>query len=71
MSKSEKEGLNRREVLGTGLTAVTIAGIGGLVAGGTAVMIAEPQLARADSEEDEHRKAYVPPGKLDEYYGFW
>ena len=71
MSKSEKDGVSRRELLGTGLTAATVAGATGLVAGGTAVMVAQPQSARADDDEDYHKKALVPPGKLDEYYGFW
>jgi nitrous-oxide reductase len=71
MSKSDKEGVNRRELLGTGITAVTVAGAGGLVTGGAAVMVAEPKKAMADSESDQHMKAMVPPGKLDEYYGFW
>ncbi|MEQ1714418.1 MAG: TAT-dependent nitrous-oxide reductase [Hyphomicrobium sp.] len=71
MSKSQKDGVNRRELLGTSLTAATLAGAGGLVAGGTAVIVAGPQTARAESDEDHHKKALVPPGKLDEYYGFW
>ncbi len=71
MSRNEKDGVSRREILGTGLTAATVAGAAGLVAGGTAVMIAEPQPAQADTDSDHHMKAMVAPGKLDEYYGFW
>ena len=71
MSKLEKDGVSRRDVLGAGATAVTVAGAAGLISGGAAVMVAKSQPAQADSDEDEHRKAYVPPGKLDEYYGFW
>lgn len=71
MAKSEKEGVNRRELLGTGLTAATVAGTTGLMAGGAAVIVARPQAAHADSDEAHHEKAMVPPGKLDEYYGFW
>ena len=69
MTKSNKEGVNRREVLGSGLTVATIAGTGGLAAGGAgALTLAGAQPARAD---DEGHKVNVPPGKLDEYYGFW
>lgn len=68
MSKPENEGLSRRTVLGSGLTAATVAGVAGLATGGTAVLVTRPQAAHAD---DAHEKAIVPPGKLDEYYGFW
>ncbi|MEQ1576034.1 MAG: TAT-dependent nitrous-oxide reductase [Hyphomicrobium sp.] len=71
MSKSEKEGVSRRDVLGTGLTAATVAGASGLAVGGAAVLVAQPKAAMADSDEENHKKALVPPGKLDEYYGFW
>jgi len=71
MSKSDKEGVSRRDVLGTGLTAATVAGTAGLVTGGAAVFVAQPETARAEGEDNGHNKAFVPPGKLDEYYGFW
>ena len=45
-------------------------GAGGLAAGGAAVVVAQSQTAKAD-DDDQHKKALVPPGKLDEYYGFW
>lgn len=71
MSKSDKGGVSRRDILGTGLTVATVAGTAGLVTGGTAVMIAQPETATASEDDDLHKKAFVPPGKLDEYYGFW
>lgn len=71
MAKNESEGVSRRDILGTGLTVATLAGTTGLVTGGTAVMIAQPDTAKADDDEDHHKKALIPPGKLDEYYGFW
>lgn len=71
MSKLEKDGVNRRELLGTSLTAATLAGTAGLAVGGATVMVANQTPARAESDEDHHKKALVPPGKLDEYYGFW
>lgn len=71
MSKTEQEGVSRRDVLGTGLTAVTVAGASGLAVGGATVLVAQPKSALADSDEEHHKKALVPPGKLDEYYGFW
>jgi nitrous-oxide reductase len=68
MTKQGKDGLNRREVLGSGLTVATVAGTGGLAAGGAgALALAGAQPARAESAS----KVEVPPGKLDEYYGFW
>ena len=38
MSKNEKEGVSRRELLGAGATAMTVAGASGLVAGGAVVV---------------------------------
>jgi nitrous-oxide reductase len=70
MAKYESEGVSRRDILGTGLTVATLAGTTGLVTGGAAVMIAQPDTAKAD-DDDHHKKALIPPGKLDEYYGFW
>lgn len=71
MANNEKDGVNRREILGTGLSVATVAGTAGLITGGTAFMISKPEAAKADEDEDHHKKALVPPGKLDEYYGFW
>lgn len=71
MSKNEKEGVSRRELLGAGATAMTVAGASGLVAGGAVVVATRPEPALAESDTDHHMKAMVPPGKLDEYYGFW
>ncbi len=70
MSNKDKEGLSRRDLLGSGLTVATIAGAGGLAAGGAAVMVTQTPSAHAESD-DHSSKANVPPGKLDEYYGFW
>ncbi|MCU0953255.1 MAG: TAT-dependent nitrous-oxide reductase [Hyphomicrobium sp.] len=70
MASNEKDGVSRRDLLGTGLTVATVAGTAGLVTGGTAVMIADPGPAKA-GDDDVHNRAVVPPGKLDEYYGFW
>jgi len=68
MSKQSKDGINRREVLGSGLTVATIAGTGGLATGGAgALTLAGVRPAHAD----EQSKINVPPGKLDQYYGFW
>ena len=63
MAKNESEGVSRRDILGTGLTVATLAGTTGLVTGGTAVMIAQPDTAKADDDEDHHKKALIPPGK--------
>jgi nitrous-oxide reductase len=66
MSKSNKEGFSRRDLLGTSLTAATVAGLAGSV--GTLTLSGTP--ARAD-EDEEQAKITVRPGQLDEYYGFW
>jgi nitrous-oxide reductase len=71
MSKSDKDGLNRRELLGTGLTAATLAGTGGLVTGSVGTLALSGSSAKADEVEEEQAKITVLPGQLDEYYGFW
>ena len=71
MSKSNQDGLSRRDLLGTGLTVATVAGSGGLLAGTAGGLAVSGSPAQADEEEELERKAVVPPGKLDEYYGFW
>lgn len=71
MSDRDNKAVSRRAVLGTGLTA-SLAATAGVMAGGGAVMVARTETAQAGSDGDEHhKKALVPPGKLDEYYGFW
>ncbi len=70
MSEKENGGVSRRNLLGTGLTA-TLAATAGAVAGGGAVVVTHTDSARAETDDDHHKKALVPPGKLDEYYGFW
>lgn len=70
MSQKDNSGISRRDVLGTGITA-TVAATSGLVAGAGTAMVARSDSAKADSDEEHHKKALVPPGKLDEYYGFW
>jgi nitrous-oxide reductase len=67
----DKAGVSRRALLGTGLTTATVAGASGIVGGGAAVLVAQSQPVRADNTEAASKKAEVPPGKLDEYYGFW
>src|SRR5262245_36714066 len=63
------EGISRREILGRGVAMSTLAatGIGAAVVGGAAGVMVAPKSAVA-AEPDE---ASVPPGKLDEYIGFW
>ncbi|MBL8883817.1 MAG: TAT-dependent nitrous-oxide reductase [Hyphomicrobium sp.] len=70
MSEKENGGVSRRNLLGTGLTA-TLAATAGAVAGGGAMVVTHTGSARAETDDDHHKKALVPPGKLDEYYGFW
>ena len=63
------DGISRREILSRGVAMSTLAatGIGAAVVGGAAgVMIAPKGAVAAEADE-----ASVPPGKLDEYIGFW
>ena len=69
MSKENRDGLSRRDLLGTGLTAATIAGAGGL-AGSVSTLALSGSPAKA-GEDEEQAKITVLPGQLDEYYGFW
>lgn len=67
MSKEEKEqrGLSRRDFLGGSAKLTALGGVAGMTGlGGMAMM---SQTAEASSGA----KASVPPGELDEYYGFW
>ena len=61
MSKSEQRGLQQTRLLGTSLTAATVAGLAGSV--GTLTLSGTP--ARAD-EDEEQAKITVRPGQLDE-----
>ena len=70
MSENDNGGVSRRNLLGTGLTA-TLAATAGAVAGGGAIVVTHTDSAKAETDDDHHKKALVPPGKLDEYYGFW
>ena len=56
MAKYESEGVSRRDILGTGLTVATLAGTTGLVTGGAAVMIAQPDTAKADDDRITTRR---------------
>ena len=71
MSKPDKNGISRRDLLGTSLTAATIAGSAGLVTGGIGTLALSGSPARAEADDDEQEKITVRPGQLDAYYGFW
>src|SRR5262249_23993154 len=64
-----KAAISRREVLGRGVAISTLAatGAGGAALGGAAGALVASKSARAD----EGDSASVPPGKLDDYIGFW
>lgn len=71
MSEIEKTGISRRGLLGaTAGGAAMLGGLGGsrlaLMGGAAGVTAAAATAARA-----EGTSAAVPPGQLDEYYGFW
>ena len=61
----EKSGLSRRSFLGAG----ALAGAGAAAVPMTAAMFAST--AKAQASEISKNKAFVHPGDLDEYYGFW
>ncbi len=62
-SEKDKEGLSRRQFLATSVLAGSAgAGIaGGLIHG----------MSPAEAKSDDDERPHVPPGDLDEYYGFW
>ncbi|HVM83351.1 MAG TPA: TAT-dependent nitrous-oxide reductase [Candidatus Binatia bacterium] len=63
------EGVSRRDLLGGGVALSTLAAAtaGGVAVGGTAGLTLAPKSAAAE----ETSEVNVPPGKLDEYIGFW
>ncbi|HVM84627.1 MAG TPA: TAT-dependent nitrous-oxide reductase, partial [Candidatus Binatia bacterium] len=63
------EGVSRRDLLGGGVALSTLAAAtaGGVAVGGTAGLTLAPKTAAAD----EASEISVPPGKLDDYIGFW
>jgi nitrous-oxide reductase len=63
------EGISRREILGGGvaMSTLAVAGAGGAVVGGAAGVMMAPKTAAAAETAD----ISVPPGKLDDYVGFW
>ncbi|WP_374307524.1 TAT-dependent nitrous-oxide reductase [Dongia sp.] len=63
------EGISRREILGGGvaMSTLAVAGAGGAVVGGAAGIMMAPKTAAAAESAD----ISVPPGKLDDYVGFW
>jgi nitrous-oxide reductase len=71
MSENEMRGLSRRDLLASSAKAATLAGVaaggGGVLVAGTGGMMIASHSAEAAAEN----KANVPPGMLDEYYGFW
>src|SRR3569833_2529155 len=71
-----KEGVSRRDILGGGVAMSTLAAasvggvaVGGVAGGGAAGALVAPK--RAYAAADASDEASVPPGKLDEYVGFW
>lgn len=70
-----KQALSRRDLLGTSIKVATVGGLAsmaGPVAVGSGVLTASvglPQVAAAATQKG--KGADVPPGQLDEYYGFW
>lgn len=65
-----KDGVSRRDILGGGVAMSTLA-IGGTAAGVAAGAAAGVSLAPKAAAAAEADSASVPPGKLDEYVGFW
>ncbi|MBF0262003.1 MAG: TAT-dependent nitrous-oxide reductase [Magnetococcales bacterium] len=73
MAENEKQGVTRRDLLETGIKVATVGGLTGMacragVVGGGALAAAAATLPATASAAG---KADVPPGQLDEYYGFW
>ena len=62
----KKAGITRRELLGGSAGLAALVGTGGMagIAGGS-------MLLSRQAQAEEHAKAAVAPGDLDDYYGFW
>ncbi len=63
MNEPENTGFSRRQFLGASLAVGTTAAAGGMGIG------MYSQAVQADKKEAQ--SPHVPPGELDEYYGFW
>ncbi|NGZ06570.1 MAG: TAT-dependent nitrous-oxide reductase [Magnetococcales bacterium] len=73
MAENEKQGVTRRDLLETGFKVATVGGLTGMacragVVGGGALAAAAATMPGTAAAAG---KADVPPGQLDEYYGFW
>ncbi|MBF0294650.1 MAG: TAT-dependent nitrous-oxide reductase [Magnetococcales bacterium] len=72
MSEECKLGLTRRDLLGTGIKVAAVGGLAGMT--GRAAVVGGGALAGAagfSQSAEAAGSADVPPGQLDEYYGFW
>lgn len=69
LETESKDGVSRRDILGGGVALSTLAATGaGAAAIGTAAGVAlAPKTVQAATSDESS----VPPGKLDEYVGFW
>jgi nitrous-oxide reductase len=65
--KSDTTGVTRRDLIGGGAKAATIAGLAGATGGLAGGALLAPKLGHAQSENNAH----VGPGELDEYYVFF
>ena len=70
--KTSKKGFSRRDLLSGSAKAATLAGLSGAVAAtGTAGFVGGSALTAKQAKAAEVGEAFVGPGDLDEYYGFW
>jgi len=70
--KISKQDFSRRDLLSGSAKAATLAGLGSAtVAAGAAGLVGGSALTPRQAKAAEAGKAFVGPGDLDEYYGFW
>jgi nitrous-oxide reductase len=70
--KMSKQDFSRRALLSGSAKAATLAGLSGAsVAAGAAGFVGGSALTPRQAKAAESSKAFVGPGDLDEYYGFW
>ncbi len=71
-AKTNNKGFSRRDLLSGSAKAATLAGLSGAaVATGAAGFAGGSALTAKQAKAAESGEAFVGPGDLDEYYGFW
>jgi len=71
LPKEANKGISRRDLLGGSAKAATLAGLGGVAAGGALTGLVSEAARISPALAESGQPVEVKPGELDEYYGFW